>query len=222
MAAVIMVVIRAINAFHDHRRRRIDDRLMDDDTWLLHDDWILYAARTGKVGRQWGLLDSRDDIVADTLLMEGDDLTDFQSTLHPFTLQLTDNQGFAQATAAHVDHVRNADTGLRHSLLLRIVLLLLLIVRLLLQIALPLQFVVMRLADHATRQGSNGASDENALRHFVVLVTHNATDNRPGQSACRRSVLSMRLCIQRVRRRHPSCGHYHGQEDTTARAELCG
>ena len=182
---MVMIVasgcVRTIHLVHIDRMA-IDDRLLlYDDARLLHVDGLLGSGGVGLCRHLTGegrLLERGDEGIANTLLVEGNDVADLQAALDSLRLQMREDDRFADATAAHVDHIRHRDAAVYDRLLLDVSLLLLSVILLLLIRPLPLDCIVLGSADESAGYGADSSTEEHSLGGLVILLADNAANPR--------------------------------------------
>src|SRR6056297_2791162 len=148
---------------HDGRRPVCGDRLTADAS-LLH---------------------RGDDVLANALLVQGDDVRHLKFLSDAALVDLIDDHRIAQPAAGHVDDVADRHGG--HRLHDALGLLLLLLVVLLLLLGRPL--LVVRVAQDPAGDGPDDSADRRTGTGFVVVIADDPAGDRAGQTAQRRATL---------------------------------
>ena len=130
-------------------------------------------------------------MLADTLLMQRDDVLDFQSRAEPALLDLVDDDRITQSTTCHRYHFAEVHCRLlQNDTLMLLLLLNVLLVEVVLLTRQGSVFVCSIAKDSAS-DGAYYRTDHGSRSGFVVIVTDHSPSNGAGQSAvCGASLLS--------------------------------
>lgn len=201
--AVVDVIVRASAVHRAMGVAAVDGHGID--AWG-HVDGRFYDGRLGDrddgrsahLAAQWGLLHRRNDIFADALLVQRNDVRDDRLSLHTTGGDLIQDHAFPDSTAAHCDHVTVADrTGLDGLsvngggdpllglVLLRVVLVLISVV------------FIAGIAQQSSGDDADGTTDGRAGPRLVVIFTDNRTCDCSGDAAQGGSALSVVLGLCR-------------------------
>ena len=130
-------------------------------------------------------------MLADTLLVQRDDVLDFQSRTEPALLDLVDDDRITQSTARHGYYFAEVYCRLLQDDTLMLLLLLNLLLTEVVLLTCQGSVFVGSIAKDSASDGADYRTDDGSRSGFVVIVTDHSASNGAGQPAvCGASLLS--------------------------------